>query len=378
LSVGSLFLISFPSLGDVVGDIKSITNAMEPGSRSMTWAYENQGGVIRGTRSYVQKARVITTNAFVGPIQIQQTLLGTGIIQGTFYSHPLPEINNTDPNAGNLPTTPTEFDTGSFLHTLNIEQDSEDAKQWLCTFSYGPYDINHEQGAQNQAFGSNNPLEKAPEAQWSAPVIETSYPTDANGIPWINTAGDMLENPPKRDEARQTLSFVRNEQNYNENYAQQFRQTVNQDNFLGFPPGCAKVKTITGKRIYTADYGYYWEVSYEFEFRVVTISVPETYDPITQLPIGTGTTTTYGFQDLVINAGYRQLVNGVKSQILIDGVPASVPVALDANGVPFGPDHSDGDTDASQNEVFWLVFQQYPSTTFANLNIPTNVLTASQ
>lgn len=367
-----LILLRFPSVPNPVGAITKIVNAKEVGAQGMTWAYENQGGFVRGTRSYTNTLRVITNSPFVGPIQVQQALIGIGAVQGSFYRFPLPEFNGD----GVAPTAPTEQDTGSFLHSIEIRQEAEDAKQWLATFSYGPFDINHEIGSSEATNGSNNPLEKAPEATWTGTIQETSYPNDINGVPFLNTVGDPIENPPKREESRQTLTFIRNEATYNENYAQSFRQTVNLNTFLEFPPGCAKCKMITGKRIYTADFGYYWEVVYEFEFRVIKQTIPATFDPITGQSNNDGSTQIFGFQDRVLNAGFRQIVNGNATQITVSGSPVSSAVALSSEGVPLNIGVTDNPDNAP--EPFFLTFNQYFSSDFDQLNIPPNVLTTNQ
>ena len=377
MGVGVLILLQGPSVPNPNGEIKSITNVLEPGSNGLVWAYENQSGVIRGTRSYKNRMRVITNTAFMGPIAIQNALIGIGAVQGSYYQFPLPELNGTN----NYGTIPYEIDTGSFLHSLSIQQDpaAEDCKQWLCDFEYGPLDINHEFGSSEQDNGTNNPLEKAPEVSWSAPIEEISTPNDINGIPFVNTAGSPLENPPKRTESRQTLVFVRNEATYDDNYAQTFRQTVNQYVFLGFPPNCAKCKTITGKRIYTSDFGYYWEVTYEFEFRVITEYIPDTFDPITGLNNNDGSTTVFGYQDRVLNAGFFQIVNNAAVPILINGIPPSTAQPLDQNGVLQLPGSSGDSGDPSDEpEPYFLVFNQYFQQDFTALNIPADILTTNQ
>ncbi len=373
-----LVLINFPSVPNAVGAVTQILNAKMPGSNGMHWSYREQGGVVSSSREYTNTMRVFTNSPFVGPIQIQQALIGIGAVQGSSYFFPLPELN--PPALGSrdftFPTTlPVEQDTGSFLHSLEIKQDSEDARQWLCTFSYGPMDIGHEIGTSNASIGSSNPVETAPEVHWTPAIYEEYYPHDINGKPFVNTVGDPIEDPPKRECSRQTLSFTRNEDKYNETYAATFRETLNLDNFLGFAPNQAKCKSIDGERIYTADYGYYWKVSYQFEFRIVKFVVPGTYDPETGEETDT-TTITYGWEDIVLNAGFRQLdANGKPQDILVKGLRISAPAALNADG---SPTYIGVDVQAQLPLPFYLIFQQYPQMDFSQLNIPANVLTESQ
>lgn len=348
-----LIFLGGPAVNHPVGSVTKITNAKQSGAQGMSWAFEQTGGWYQAMRRYTNTLRVITSSPFVGPIQVQKAVLGIGAVQGATYRFPLPEYNGD----GGAPSVPTEVDTGSFAQTIEIKQETDDAKQWLVTIQYSSFNVDHEFGNSNVQNGSINPLESAPEAHWTSAKFERFYPSDIDGKPFVNTAGDPLLNPIGREESRQVLNFTRNEPQYIEAWAQAYRDSCNSDIFLGFNPYQVKCKDIQGKRIYTADYGYYWQVSYEFEFRVINITDSE------------GDVTIYGFEDLIQNTGLRQLVSGVKTQILIGGQLVTSPALLDEDGALI--------TDITADPVN-LVFRNYPTLPFAFLNIPDNVLTASQ
>jgi len=363
-----LILLSYPSVVNSQGVITECRNVQAPGSQGLDWTYEQIGGWWQGGRHYTNTLRVTTNSAYVGPIQIQQFLIGINAVQGSYYRFPLPEYGG---NAQFPLTYPgiTEQDTGSFLHTIRIKQETEDGKQWLCTFEYGPFDVQHEIGISQAQSGSANPLDMAPEATWSSAKFERSTPTDVNGSYFINTVGDPLENPPKREESTQVLQFSRNEATYNEQYAQSYRDTTNQDPFLGFQPNQVKCNDINAKRVYTADYGYYWQVNYEFAFRVIVYTFPD------------GTTYTQGWEELVLNAGFQYYnTTTMKVTKILDpsGAPVSAPIALTTDGQPLNPTWEPGAAPGTNPQPVYLVFQQYPMSTFANLNIPQDVLTANQ
>jgi hypothetical protein len=359
-----------------VGQITQILNAKMAGSQGMTWSYENNGGVIRGNRSYTNTLRVFTSSPFVGPIQIQQALVGIGAVQGSYYTFPLPEYNQPTPGAGDytFPSQITEFDTGSFLHTMDIRQETEDAKQWLCTFSYGPFDLNHEVG--DPAAGLVNPLQAAPKVKWTPVVKEVGYPSDINGVPFVSNTGEPLENAPKREQSDQTLTFTRNEATYNESWAQTYRHSLNLNDFLGFAPKQVKCKSITGERVYDSDFGYFWVVEYEFEMRRIEIKQPVTFDPITGLPDdSSGATSVYGWEELILNQGFRERgTDGKTHQILIDGMPVTSPVPIDADGRAYPLENDPGNPNPPP---YFLIFDFYPSLDFAFLNIPDNLLDAN-
>jgi hypothetical protein len=355
-----LIILNFPQVlpDAAVGEIVSITNAKMPGGQGMRWSFEQLGGWWIGARLYTLTLRVITNSPFVGPIQIIQALQGIAVVQGNYYQFPLPEY----PRNPNLPGI-IENDQGSLLQTIDLKQESEDAKQWLATLEYGPFDVNHELGNSQITNGSINPTDAAPTVRWSSAKYEISYPQDINGNDFVNTVGDPLENPPKREESRQRLSYTANYAQYNETWAQSFRDSINSDVFLGFQPHQVKCADIQGDRIYTADYGYYWRVAFEFEFRVQVFTDSN------------GNTQTYGFEDLVLNAGMRQLnTNSTLSQIIINGVPVTSPVPLTQDGSPLNSTWAQ----ANNPSPVYLVFLQYATSTFANLNIEQSILTANQ
>ena len=368
--MAGLIFLGGPSVPNPVGSILYVVNAKQAGAQGMHWSFEQQGGAVNAQRRYTNTLRVVTSSPYVGPIQVQQFVLGLGAFQGATYRFPLPEFNaNQAPGYVAAPANPTEVDTGSFCQSIEITQDQEDAKQWLVTAQYSSYDIAHELGNSQVQNGSINPEEMAPEVHWSSAKYEVSNALDINGEPFLNTCGDPLENPPKTEESRQVLTFVRNEQSYQESWAQQYRDSVNSDTFLGFPPNQARCKDIQGKRIYTSDYGYYWQVSYEFEFRVGTTTVDVETTAGDFGPPVSSTTSTTGWWAVVLNAGLRQNVGGTgpPQQITIDGALLTSPVFLQQDG-SYKP----------TGEPYFLQFVLYPSMTFANLNIPDDVLTQSQ
>jgi hypothetical protein len=348
----------------------------------MDWTYQLQGGWYIGARSYTNKMIVTTNSPLVGPIQIQAALIGIGAVQGSTYQFPLPEFNRYgNYQITQLPAGPTEIDSGSFLHSLSIKPNSsaEDTRQWDCEFAYGPFDVAHELGTSESSNGSVNPLEAAPVVQWNSAEYDETRQTDINGIPFLNTVGEPLENPPKCTVARQTLEFTRNESDYNELYVQNYRQTTNQATFLGFAPNQAKCKNIIGERIYTADYGYYWRVAYSFEFRVLTFVTPDGFDVITGLPEGTGTTTTYGWEDVLLNQGFWTILTpGANPTRILDpnGQPSPNPQALNQDGTVLNTTWDP--TSSSSPEPFYLVFNQFQQMDFDVLNIPSDVMTANQ
>jgi hypothetical protein len=167
--------------------------------------------------------------------------------------------------------------------------------------------------------------------------------------PFLNTIGDPLLDPPETEETRPVLTLTRNETNYNEAYAGSFKDTVNADVFLGYPRNTVKCKSIKGERIYTADWGYYWRVVYQFEFR--------------------DDDDDNGYTELVINAGYRQLSGGT-------GLPVQITIAgkdiTDAVGLQKDGQYTPG------ADPYFIDFKLFPEVDFDQLNIPQDIFDANQ
>src|SRR5262249_3851627 len=107
------------------------------------------------------------------------------------------------------------------------------------------------------------------------------------------------------------------------------------DLFLGFSDNTMKCREIGGKRVYDADWGVYFQVNYEFEFKEDNWKTP------------------------ALNQGMNQLVSGVKQPIVIGNANVSAPQCLAADG-----------TWSSSVTPNYLLFQPYRQIDFGPLNIP--------
>jgi hypothetical protein len=356
-------LLNFPSVLEPIGDIASISQVQAPGAQGGSWGIDQVGQIWQGSRVYQQVIRVVTSYAYVGPVQIITSLQAIGVVVGAPYVWPI---------AG---YAYTEQDTGSYLQRITPELETEDGKQWLITLDYGPFNIWHELGTSNIQYGSFTPLDFPPIIKWSTNKYHRFYPTDVYGNPFINTAGEPLENPPQREESTQNLRLIlwnATPTAYDDSFAQSFRDTINGDTFLNYPPGQVKCKDIDGERIFTSDYGYIWRIIYDFEIRQIVLT-----------NIMTGAQVIYGWQDLVLNVGYRAFggasgVVGPLAPITIGGNPVPTPAILNPNGTANVPATAAAVQSLLNNPNIWLTFNNYPTVAFAGLNIDQNILTASQ
>jgi hypothetical protein len=324
-----------------------VRRATVPNPSGSIVSIENDGpGILKGTwdamggRSYTSKLKVITSSAYVGTIQV---ILSLGFKYGAYYRWPLPEYNGTFI----LPLLPVEQDTGSFLQSIAAEQSSEDGREWTITLEYTPRDVETELGQQDED-GVIDPTTKKPDVSWESAKYERSKPEDESDPkkPYINTVGDPIEDVPPTEEGRPILTIVRNEWTYDETWIQKYGDHVNSTPFLGYAPNVVKCKDINAKMIRDPDWDFYWEVTYQFEFR--------------------DDEEGNGWDTRLLNEGYRRLdFSGNKQVIMISGAPASSPQLLSQGG----------DVLAAGTAPYFLTFKQFKSVDFTALNIPDDLLT---
>jgi hypothetical protein len=304
---------------DVIGEHPA------PGSRRASWSADET----RINRTYTNQVLVSCTQR-AGPLAIISAI---GVKIGDTYRFPL------------FSGTATESDTGSFVQSIEPESDSEDGRQWRVTIEYGPFDVPTMLGTSYLAQGLVDPTEKPWQVFWDNAKYSISKTEDFSDPPkpFVNTANDALLDPPEIEETRPVLKLVHVEPNYNEAVANSFRDTVNQDVFLGCPPNTVKCRDIKGERVWDSDWGWAWTLTYEFEFRV-----DEAGD---------------GFKLKILNAGYRYKKGGTGAPINADdgqGKSTNDFVLLQKNGDKL-PDGA---------APYLLEFVEFPPSDFSLLGIP--------
>jgi len=199
-----------------------------------------------------------------------------------------------------LTTTAVEWDYASFIQSMDCSEEAEDGKQWKVTLQYGPFDWTSQGGATTEAAsdGRFDPFAVPPKVHWGSNKFERFCIKDALG------------------------------------------------------PNTVKCHDITADKVYHADYGYYAEVTYEFEIREYQIDA-------------SGNILVNGWFETVLNAGLRQIdINGNPAQIMINNTPVTSPVMLTTGGRYVG----------AAGQPHYIDFQIYPSADFDKLNIDKDIL----
>jgi hypothetical protein len=321
----------FPSVNSPVA--VTFDDDYATGSRSGELSVDD----VRINRTYTTRIKAEAASKFCGPLNIINAL---GVKIGDPYQCPF--------------FSPVTTDSGSFVQRIRAEQESEDGLQWIVTLEYGPFDVQNLLGTSALPQGLICPTDRAWEVYWGEPAKYQRYKTedestngpDGGGNPFLNTAGDPLLDPPAIEETRPVLFLIRNESTYNDAYASQFKDTTNSDEFLGYPPNCVKCRDIKGERIWDPDWGWYFRVTYQFEFR--------------------DDDDGNGYTELIASMGYRQLKNGTGSPVNV--TDSNGQQVTDAVGLQKDGSYQPGKT------PYFIPFQIFPTISFGALNIPDDLL----
>jgi hypothetical protein len=268
-------------------------------------------------RNYTRVFRILTDDAHTGARAVRESL---PVKLGDYYQ------------------TVTESDRGSLCMGGKIQDEgADDGKSWIATVQYGPL------SPLDWGAGGPSPMDKPMEISWDAIRLDEVCMYDVDGNPILNTALDPYIDPPvTRDGSRPMLILVRNEPSFNEDFVESYRDAINVDEFWGKAPKTMKVEKIAGQRVNQPDYGWYYTVRYEFAYNSKT------------------------WVKDIVETGYRQLsTDGTRrEQIIINGIPPTSPVTLDASGRYFKPDDP---TQAVHTR--WRVYPELPFDVF-NLKKP--------
>jgi len=265
-------------------------------------------------RTYKRAWRVVTEHPLdIGPLGAR---LAIPIFFGQYYT-----LYNG--------LTLVEFDEFAFALKIDavIDPGCNDDCSWIVTVEYGPYDPTQ--------FGEN-PLNHPLKITWGENRFETPLIQDIAGLPVVNSAGDYFDPPPMIDDSRPTLRIVRNEPTYDPGYAALWKDSLNANPFFGYPPLTVKSSTPLGELEFNPVCGFYYVVTYQFEINL------------------------NGWQKLILDQGTRQIVGGVKANIVDDqGTQITAPAML--NGV--------GRKLATGGIPIPLVFNAYQIQDYSQLNL---------
>lgn len=226
----------------------------------------------------------------------------------------------------------SDTDAAATLNQLDVELleqvDGGSHLLYRVTGSYGPWD---------PLIHASSPLNVAALVEWEGINYEQVIDRASDGsTPLVNSAGDYFDPGVTIDEARCVLKVTKNLASVTPATLMAFSNKINTDVWNGFPVKTLKFAPPRIQRLYHQNVGTnagsYWRVEHTFEYN------------------------RYTWDRFILDQGYRQVVGGVRRNILVDGAPAQSPVPLNGSGVALA---------VPVTAVNVLQFQVYPDITFA-------------
>jgi hypothetical protein len=123
---------------------------------------------------------------------------------------------------------------------------------------------------QNQGLMPDDIERMPPRRSWSS-ITEDIYPTtDLDGQPYVNSAGDPFDPPPRRTSRHSVLTIEAARLDWDEQLASRYRDAVNLDTIVvdrkRYQKFSAKINQIDGQQEYLRTGTPYWRVTIVIEF----------------------------------------------------------------------------------------------------------------
>ena len=118
-----------------------------------------------------------------------------------------------------------------------------------------------------------SPLFAPPKIDWDDVETEEEVEEDWDGFPLRTRNGEQYKGF-RRPIADQTVTVRRNFALFNPYVQARYRQSVNSDTFLGWPPGTARIVKFSASNVIDRTLGY-WEVTCTVQFRYPYKTIPK-------------------------------------------------------------------------------------------------------
>jgi hypothetical protein len=110
---------------------------------------------------------------------------------------------------------------------------------------------------QQKEKGDKNPLNRPTEISADGVTFQKAIDFTPAGVPVCSSTGERFDPPVTRDDSRRAYTYSRKEAQSPELVANVYKDVVNSDNWLGYPPGTAKVGVIKVARADENNQFYY-------------------------------------------------------------------------------------------------------------------------
>ena len=217
-------------------------------------------------------------------------------------------------------------------------------------------------GNQDQGNRPQSPLLTPAVIDWDDVEVELEIDQDYNGNPIVTANGEPI-NGVRRLFADQTVTIQKNMLVFNPFVQARYRQSVNSDPFLGWPPGTAKMQKFQAKSVRSSEVrgGGYWQVTAVIQFRYPYRTTPEKawYARVRH----------EGYYKRIIVPDVQQGPRGV-FRATIAGEPTAKPVLLDFLGQEIKPTAPpDNFTAPPPIQAHWLEIKLYEPLSYNALGL---------
>lgn len=228
--------------------------------------------------------------------------------------------------APGIPAAGSSYDANfAAVYAGSARPQRQSPTYWIVTVDYnGEVAFGPDGNSNNQV---RNPLFARAVVDWDDIEEELEVDEDYDGNPLVTANGEAI-NGVRRLFSDQTVTIQKNMLMFNPYVQARYRQSVNSDIFLGWPPGTGKMQKFRAKEVALPDVpgGGYYQVTAVIRFRVPYRTTPEK-----------------AWYSRIRHEGYYKRidlpgppVNGVQPSQIIHatraGQPVSKPVLLDQNG----------------------------------------------
>lgn len=208
----------------------------------------------------------------------------------------------------------SEHDTGAILQSFDTRKNDEAPNLWELEATYSTLTKDQQSHFDSNGQPILDPLKEPQEveftfSQFQKPIEKTIY-----GEATVNSTGDAYDPPIMIDDSRLVLRISKNEPTFDPHAAVLYQDAVNEDSFLGFGPGMAKINNLRG--LWTSRNGVrFSQNTYEIHFR------PE------------------GWDIQVLDRGYAYLDSNNRRVRACDAQqrPLADPILLNGAGKPLQP-----------------------------------------
>jgi len=219
------------------------------------------------------------------------------------------------------------------------------------------YTTSPQRGSDEQSDPFTSPLDQPWEYEWTFAEYTLPIDRDIEGKPILNPAKERYDPPPMKEISDQVLRISRYESSYNQVQAGNYKDSLNIDEFYGFPPGFVRCKNYSTRLVVVANL-ICFRVNYEFQMRKIGWKlklfaegrrfwnpVHSKYEPIVHIDgIGIG------------EPGYYEADKK-------DGTPVAEPWPLDLSGYVVS------ETEVNDGIAYFIERDIYPSLPFTNLGL---------